>query len=73
MTSGKTLKRVTFDTVRRGWHVVDEYNQVCRVERVSREHREMRTMRRDAHGWWDAAAVWTQEAFDCRGWRRVSR
>ena len=76
--------KVTFDTVRRGMMLIDQYGQVCRVEAVSRKYREVETRRRaeqDAigrrlrkrHVYWDDTAKWTPEQFDSRQFDRISR
>ena len=77
-------KPVTFETVRRGWHLVDQYGQVCRVEAVSRKYREVETRRRaerdqigrrlqKRHVYWDDTAKWTPEQFDAREFVRLPR
>ena len=75
---------VTFETVRKGMMLIDQYGQVCRVEAVSRKYREIETRRRaeqDAigrrlrkrHVYWDTTAKWTPEQFDSRRFERIAR
>lgn len=74
------MKAITFDTVRKGMVLVDQFGQVCRVEVVSRKYREVETRRRadrdqigrrlcKRHVYWDTTAIWTAESFNERPWR----
>jgi hypothetical protein len=64
---------VTFSNVRKGWLIVDQYGQMCRVEHVTRRksNRRIVTRRRDETGWWTEAATWSPSQFDRRTWRRT--
>lgn len=62
---------VSFESVRRGQHLVDQYGQVCRVVDVSRKYRQVVTRRKEDRSYWDCTASWTPEQFNARPWRRV--
>lgn len=67
----RSTKLVTFDNVRRGMRLVDEWCQTCTVVSVNKKERRVVTRRYEGRKKWKSTATWTPEHFDARQWWRA--
>lgn len=65
-------RNITFEKARKGMFLIDEFNQRCRVEYISRKRRRIETRRYDAGVYWRGApAEWSPEGFDGRNFLQL--